>query len=406
MVDIISENHCRNILLQQNPSFSFKSFDVKPLVQESLGGLMGLHYILRISYMHNAVLHTLQLFVKTLNNQNKIMYKISRELLFYEKEALFFMKLIPEYEKNGINVAFAPNAYFCGDYAIVLEDLTVSGFKLFPKEEPMDIEHCYACLATLAEFHASSMIYEISKSKSMGTKYSLLEDQADVLKDLIFSGGDTYGDKYVQESVRALLALAELEFDDSSSLETLKNVFSSTEPTGYGDLCCVLLHGDLWSNNFLHKYDGKEISESKLIDFQTIKYGPPCLDVIQLIYTNTRISLRKQHFTELISYYYRKLEDIFSERALQLQDYLPKDQFFESCETFKLQIKLQAVIDRCLTAIPDEIHQKTTSDEEKFYDFIFVNRSKYLVDYYLNIPKYRELVSEDLIELRDMLSNL
>lgn len=404
MVGVITENHCKRILKIQNANFSFESYELKPLVQKSVGGLIGLHYNLRINYNHANEKKTLQLFVKTLNQEIEILYKTSRNLFFFEKEELFFMELLPKFARAGIDINIVPRGYLCEDFFVVLEDLSLSGYQLFPKEKSMDIEHCQACLSAIAKFHASSLLYEIHETKRLEKNYSILDDHADILEDLICSGGDTDGTKYMQESVNGLLALAEMISEDSTNLEGLKSIFSSNESSGFNDLRCVLLHADLWNNNFLFKYDGDQILESKLIDFQTIKYGPPCLDVLQFIYSNTRKALRDDHLNDLLSFYYKELDEIFTCKSILLGDHLSKNEFLESCNIFRVKVKLQSVIDRALTCIPDRVFKEVT--ETNYYDFLFVNRSKYLVEYFKDIPAYRELITEDIEELKDMVSTL
>lgn len=406
MAKIITEHHCKEVLLRKNPAFIFESYQIGPFKEESRGGLIGLHYTLRIYYTYRNEKQTIQYFVKTLNDHSRTMFEISKNLLFFEKEKLFFTNLLPKYELIGINVSFAPKGYLCEDNAVILEDLTLSGFKLFSKKRSLDIEHCHACLTLLAQFHASSLLYDIWKSKTSGIRYNLLNEHPYILEDLIYSGGDTDGTRYMEKSVEGLIALTELEFGDGTTLENMKNMFDLSDSSDDGDLCCVLLHGDLWTNNFLHKYDGDRIIESKLIDFQTIRYGPPCLDVLQFIYSNTRKSLRDRHSNDLLNFYYQKLNEIFEERSLCIGDYLPKKQFFDTCEIFKLRVKLQAVIDRCLTGVPDQTHNNIPSDENEFNDFLFVDRAKYYIENYTTNPMYKELISEDLRELKDMLPSL
>ncbi|KAL3281704.1 hypothetical protein HHI36_004910 [Cryptolaemus montrouzieri] len=400
----ITEEQIKRMLYEINSNFLMISYVVKPLEEEN--GLIAQHFSLRIFYKLERKLKELQLFLKTLNKNSPTVYNMSVRMLVFEKEQLFYMRLLPNFEKKGIDISYAPRGYLCENQAVIMEDLSIQGFKLSSKDKFSDLEHCQFCLATLAKFHISSILYEVCVTNSSGKPYNLQEEHPEQLIDVIYYGADEYLAKYVEQSLKGLIGLAEIQFGDTIDLNKLRDQFNSetsTKSTDMPEMRCTILHGDLWSNNFLHKYDdnGKHI-ETKLIDFQLIKYGPPALDVLNFIFMNTTKSFRDKHSTYLLTFYFQKFEEFLLNRGLDVADILPKKNFLESCENLKRLAKIQAMVDLSLVCVPDEFMFETLIDDEKCKDFLLLNRKHYLEDIYNNYSEFREILYEHLLELKEM----
>ncbi|KAK9872303.1 hypothetical protein WA026_017106 [Henosepilachna vigintioctopunctata] len=325
MENLISEKQCRKILAKVSPRFILESYEVKKLEQESMGGLIGLHYKLYLQYKENNKKEEIQFFLKTLNRRSTTMYRVSTDLRMFKKESLFYMSFLPLFRDKGIDVSFAPRGYLCENDCVVIEDLSLSKFKLYPKSESLDLEHCYGCLTALAKFHMSSILYEIYTSEDLGTKYSFLDEHPD-LKNLAFSQDDNYGALLMEKAVLGILDVAKLEFVEKGEFHDFENklntILSNQDENSKFRKC--LLHGDLWSNNFLHKYEKNKLVESKLIDFQLLNYGPPSSDVLHFIYSNTRRKFRDEYFDTLLTYYYKKLKEFYMIRAYLSKKFFQK----------------------------------------------------------------------------------
>lgn len=101
-------------------------------------------------------------------------------------------------------------------------------------------------------------------------------------------------------------------------LENLVEKFTKIENTYYDHLCAAsvrddndfnaILHGDLWSNNIMFKYDCNGVVEDTvLVDFQICYYGPPALDVTYCLYTSSHNDVSESDWDMLIQYYYNEL---------------------------------------------------------------------------------------------------
>lgn len=113
--------------------------------------------------------------------------------------------------------------------------------------------------------------------------------------------------------------VAEREFcKTQAGLEKLVGKLTKIEDTFYDRICStcvrddndfnVILHGDLWSNNIMFKYnDNGEIEDTVLVDFQICYFGPPALDVTYCLYTSSNNEISELDWDMLVQYYYDEL---------------------------------------------------------------------------------------------------
>lgn len=399
--DLLNEDDCKTILKNclKRDDVTFESYKIEEF-SETKEGLVGEHFLVRIQYDGN---HIKSFFMKILNGSSQVLFNLAKALFAYEKEEFFYMKLLKEYERYGIETKFPPECYFCKPYLIVLENLIDAGYRSTPKTRALDLKHCKVCLKTLAKFHAAGMIYERLK----GGDFNLFEEYSKYLKDMLFAdgnGGDNPGARWLQCSLEGIFEVIE-------RLDVDKDVFKERLNEALKELCAqeqysseivnTILHGDLWSNNFLFAYKNGEPSSCKLIDYQILKYGPPSVDVVQFLFTNTRKAFRDEHFDELLDYYYEQLCIEFKSKDLESQ--LTKDEFLCVCEKVKLPTKLQTLADRSITFLSDETYADALSSDDKLEKFLFDDRSKHIVNSFENNEKFRDLITEDILELKSIL---
>lgn len=410
---ILTENHCKNIVKRVTGSenATLHSYTVNPMSSQT-EGLVGEQYLAKITYQHNNTTHIKDLFVKIINGANTVMFEIAKTINAYEKEAFFYEYLVPEFELFGIDMSFVPKSYLCDAYTVVLEDLTVDSYKGTPKKDPLDLEHCKLGLEAIAKLHASCIIYETKKSHKLNNNYTLLDEHKSILEDKLFSKEENGASKYLKCSLNGLVQLVDLVPENHISRGQYKRTLGEllerilSEEDGSPEFRSTLLHGDLWSNNFLFGYDDKGTPKcAKLIDFQIIKYGPPALDVLQFLHTNTRQNFRDQHINDLLRYYYNYFTGLLSAHNLRASDVVAESDFFKSCQVLILPAKLQAIVDRCITFTADETFSLFVNDDESFRRFLFEDRSKFIVDAYKNNAAFRDIIVEDMLELRTLLFN-
>lgn len=403
--DLLTQDDCIKILKNclKRDDFNFENYTIQPF-SETREGLVGEHYLVRIQYNET---YTKSFFMKILNGSSRIVFELAKSLLAYEKEEFFYKNLLKQYELVNISTEFAPDCYFCKPYLIVLENLIDAGYRSTPKTESLDLNHCKVCLKTLAKFHAAGMIYEELKGKEIGKKYNLEKEYPKYFAEMIFArDDDNPAAKWLQCSIEGIFQLIDYvpeivngkNFKQRLS-DALQQIFAQQKVCS--EIKNTTLHGDLWSNNFLFAYKDGEPFKSKLFDYQILKYGPPSLDVIQFLYTNTRKSFRDDYFNELLDYYHKQLSQEFETK--NLETILSKEEFLLMCEEVKLPAKLQALADRSITFLSDETYADALSSDEKLEKFIFDDRSKHIVSAFEKNEKFRDLITEDIMELRSLL---
>lgn len=393
----LQKEECEQILKKflNSEDFHLSSFKILNF-RQSLQGLVGEPFTLRIEYTVKNKNECQDFFLKTLSS-NSFMEKFSKIIQVYEKEA-FYYGLLDQFEKLKIDTSFAPRGFFFKPYITVIEDLSPN-FSGTPKGELLDYDHCLTSLEALAKFHASSIIYEKQKSEKLGQKFCLNDDNSEILEDKVSKSTDPDVSKWLTAAITGLFQLIDLipenHISSDQFKETLSAIMEMPNPDG---LLRGVLHSDLWTSNFLHRYeDGKPV-ESKILDYQTVKYGFLENDIADFLMTSTGRDFRTKNSQKLILYYYDKLR-----KLLDTDDLPSNEDFLQSCENFMLAGKIHAVVDHSYTFIADEIYVDVLKSGESFRKFLFEERGKWIIESYNKNKKFKNMLYEDVLELRDML---
>ncbi|VEN39057.1 unnamed protein product [Callosobruchus maculatus] len=407
--ETVTIEQCEKILRNYLGHQQFKDGTYKVTPISKLDGFIGKQHHLWISYETDLRRDTKRFFLKTLNESNPVMLKLSKEIKAYEKEAFFYETLVPVLFSKDIYLGdIVPKCYLCEDDIIVLEDLATASYRTAIKNESLDVHHCKRCLETLAKFHAYPIIFEILKSRELGRCYYLTEDYGDILDDKVFTEEGSGASQFFQYSIEGLYNLIDIlperTIDKEVFIEKLQEMLNIMMSAKNGSSCRqTVLHGDLWGNNFMFKYGEEGIEDCKLIDFQTVKYGPLAFDLLQFVMTNTRRSMRKEHESDLLQHYYDYFSKLLTRQGFRPDEILTEREFADACNIFRLPAKIQAVVDRSITLIPEEKYLEASKSEEAFSKFIFEERSKYMVEAFNSSSTYRDIMTEDIIELNEML---
>lgn len=76
------------------------------------------------------------------------------------------------------------------------------------------------------------------------------------------------------------------------------------------DVFKSLVHGDLWVNNVMYKFnDENEAEEVILFDFQMCFWGSPMIDVLSVLMTSIRDDVKVEYFDKFIEFYHYELSE-------------------------------------------------------------------------------------------------
>ncbi|XP_049799943.1 uncharacterized protein LOC126235256 [Schistocerca nitens] len=239
------------------------------------------------------------------------MADLAEEGQVFEREARVYRELLPRAE----------------------EDLRASGFRTPPPGAGLDRAHCSLGLRALARLHAASArLLEDSPplrtdplfSRSPLTSRDACDQLASIVPRhalalsaaLAASGRGALADRYEAAAERIVGRLRQLDGGSPPALQ-------------------VLLHGDVWKNNFLFRYSGQQPTDVRLLDFQMVNTGAPAIDVVHFLYANASEETHRQHLEQLLSEYHGTLQATLKALGLHQQ-----------ADAYPLQ-ELRRDIDRC-----------------------------------------------------------
>ncbi|XP_061402668.1 uncharacterized protein LOC133338478 [Musca vetustissima] len=257
--------------------------------------------------------HTQNYFLKVAHDTdlyNTLMYKWN----VFNKETEVYRVFIPDFEEMyrevGVDVRFGPHCYVLPveqEY-LLLEDVSLRGFKNANRQNSLDMEHCKCALKKLAQWHAASAVRVERKGpyNEIYLKGSINPDGEPLIRSMSTAGIRNVL-KVAQNLENKDIYYAELERLSEGFCEfLLHNV--EFDPLEFN----VLNHGDFWCNNMMFQYDDdieNKIRDVYLVDYQMARYASPGDDIIYFLFTSVKLGLKVACFDELVRYYYDHLID-------------------------------------------------------------------------------------------------
>ncbi|KAJ9590336.1 hypothetical protein L9F63_027826 [Diploptera punctata] len=233
--------------------------------------------------------------------------EIQNESNMFRKEQELYKTTLPKMDqllRNALSSEFqslAPKCYYSCKCFLVLEDLSVMGYKMDDRQKGLDLEKCLSLIQTLARFHASSIKLHELEPKSMQE-----------FSKHVFS--ETNSEKKWNNWFKAMMKLFIDELESwpeeqwSYYLKKIRklepNLLRRVEETirTYDSDFNVLIHGDLWVNNILYRGD-----TCRLVDFQFVKFTSFAIDLHLFLTSSVKMEVRLQHTDNLIQEYHRTL---------------------------------------------------------------------------------------------------
>lgn len=229
----------------------------------------------------------------------------------YEKEMNVYELVVPELKRLSRSIGDRSELYPSAltvdreNKVIVFDDLSKKGFTMLDRSVGLDLTHMKMSLKLMAKLHASSLkLAEMHPSifdrytTGMMTRetdafYPFFQCTYDALTDEISTWSSEW--HYYSNKLRKLRP---------HFIEQGLKVFDNDSD----DDMRVFVHGDLWINNLLFKYDsnGKPI-DIVVLDFQFCCHATPVIDLCYFFFSSANDELRQSSFDELVQYYYYHL---------------------------------------------------------------------------------------------------
>ncbi|XP_068141602.1 LOW QUALITY PROTEIN: uncharacterized protein [Drosophila tropicalis] len=190
------------------------------------------------------------------------------------------------------------------DAVLLAENLTVRGYKPGNRHKPYDLAHTILILNNLAQYHALPIALRLKKPHiydkfvrpyfrkfDMNTNIPEKERRimdVETLADIKALSDDNEGDvKRVEELLQIY-----------SEFQAGKDVEDGPFTT--------LVHGDLWINNLMIKYNDEGIpSKLKFVDFQICQYESLIHDIIFLLFSSVENEVLEANYYKFLKIYYK-----------------------------------------------------------------------------------------------------
>lgn len=397
-VEITNED-LKSIAVKLPKSFgSAKSYNIVPLSINPVG-FWGDHLILKI-YNHKS--DSYEFFLKAVPRHIEKRLEIIQETGFFEREVKIYEHFIPRLLELS-SVCWAPKIYLVKEnHFIVLENL--KNFSLYPSKIGVwDRNHFEIAVKTLGIFHASSVIYEEKFGK-------ITDDELKLLEELAYpQQKDHIRNKGVENGIKTLIELTKLipKYKNSSKIdnivdaipETIRKIFEFVKTSKkYRN---VLLHGDIWVNNVMFRYDENYVPvECKYIDFQFSRFAPQAMDLATFFYASATSDFRKQHLDALLDMYCKTFEEELDRHRIP-HSVLPRNEILKSFDEFRIAGLVESAIFNHVTLLPSDIASDMMNSSEEYEKFFRECRKQKCIKAFLEEDYYRDRMTEILCELID-----
>lgn len=270
--------------------------------------------------------------------------------------------------------------------AMVFDDLNAKGYQTRDKFERFDEEHTLQALNTLARFHASSIIYEERKSKSLMRKYRINEE----FENYLNRGGYKISDAWYYQCMTGALEAVKRYSKYNKDIQVMNKLDkrwrevwqAALKLSDSSNQRCVICHRDLWNNNILFHY--KDVSNSEpddcvLVDFQAVRYQEPAGDIMLLLYCNLDPIYRENEMYFFLNHYYEELQRTLFEKGIKIIDVLSKEMFLTSAKEQRLW---GLVISACLIPqfwLDDNLITKIFGNTENFNEILSKNKGAFII---------------------------
>ncbi|XP_036330007.1 uncharacterized protein LOC118742153 [Rhagoletis pomonella] len=399
--------HEQNSQFTQSRSLDVLSYEHSANT-DTVTGFFGRHQILTLKVRRTDAdgrehFEEIRFFTKSPPLEMASRMEYIEEFGLFKKEVRIFREVLPEFQKIFPNVA--PKCYFADERLLIFEHLADQEFRMAAgRDGLLDYKHLQCALKSLAALHASSIVYEARCGRKLNElhpeavveiAYPLDIPQHHVRKQNFNNANRVFLElikllpKYQQnreyilrEFPKRMAAIFEL-------IQTSKKYLN------------VLCHGDLWANNMMFQY-GKcgESSplQSRLLDFQLSRYAPPMVDLMTALTIPTSSSFRREHLSELLCDYYRFMTEFLKQNQLNIDDFLTREEFYETAEKFRIVGLIESLLFSHLTDLPPESTESLTSSADGFSDFFDAKRVEICSEAFRSDDIYR-------VRLTDMLED-
>ncbi|XP_046965566.1 uncharacterized protein LOC124534002 [Vanessa cardui] len=400
-MDLLNLNDITSIIKQSNLSeVNILSWNIEDY-SDQLVGYLGEHLSLTVRIEYKGDIKEVIYFIKCIPRLDEWKANYLRETKFFNKEYAMLNSLFKMFrESDGLN-KWRPKLLHIKEELFVFEDVTQSGYTMPDNLNTLNYEELKATVTALAKFHAQSYIYEERKSRELKRPYRIWEDYSEYLCEP--SKGQSWRDTGMQAAIDFLKVFSEYKSKPNFTElieDIVPKLFMSADKLmkPSSKIRNVVIHRDIWSNNiFLKKLENNKM-HALLIDYQTVLYSPPMVDLSSLVYFNTTKSFRSNYIKRIIEHYYDELNKELKLENIDMSvvNIANIEGLYEESLTFGMT---QAALIVPIIAMTNERRKQYFTDPKSCYRINCVSRSQEFIELAKENIEYQRRVIELLDEI-------
>ncbi|CAH0751430.1 unnamed protein product [Diatraea saccharalis] len=400
-MDLLTKNEVENIIKQLGYrnviSWSVTEFS------DMLIGYLGEHLTLLIDVLIDDVTtKKLKCFIKCMPRFDEWKSRYIKELTFFQKEYVMLNDLFKRFEQGTDK--WRPTCLLIKEDLFVFEDVTVLGYKMPDNRNTLALNEIRACVIKLAKFHSQSYIFEEKRSKEINRTYRIWDEYSEYLR--VPERGTSWRNAGRNGVIDFLKA-----FSKHKHNEIFINNIESIVTKLYDDALALMqpsskyrntvIHRDLWTNNIFLKKECDGNIHAMFVDFQTVIYCSPMLDLSSLIYFNTDRDVRENNTDELVDLYYESLSKELSASSINVNEIIDRKTLKECYEESVVYGLTQATLMVPIVSMTATRRHEIFCQPDKLYRVNEVSRSKEFIETALKDDHYRYRVTDLCEEIVD-----
>ncbi|XP_030040917.1 uncharacterized protein LOC115456143 [Manduca sexta] len=398
-MDLLNDNEIALIAKQCGCS-EVKSWHLEDFSDKIVGYLAD-HLKLTIEVELKGETKQLKYFVKCMPRFDKLKAQYLKELKFFKKEYVMLSSLFKEFGNSEGSRQWRPKSLLVKEEVFILQDVGEIGYVMPHHQSILSLDVLKASVEALARFHAQSITYEEIKSRELGRPYRIWEDYSDYLQepesgiDWRDTGRNAVIDflkvhsKFKGEPNfnRHLELVIPMLFDGAMALMKPNTEYRN-----------VVVHRDLWTNNLFVKQQNNSC-HVLIIDFQTVLYCAPMLDLCALIFFNTTRAGRKLYTNDMIEVYYNALANELLHANIDIADITDKDALVKSYRESVMFGITQAALIVPIIAMSSKKREEIYCNPETGMKANVVSRSEHFLGFARENTDYRNRLLDLLDEI-------
>lgn len=369
-LETILESYHKSLEPDSEMDVELREWSVSPASGGEREGYLSEQLSVGVSYSARGKDHHAHLLAKLLP-QDPFNRAFVIETLFDLREIKFYTEIKPALEgverqyltEDSLSLAWAPELYYAkhktaSESILVLADMCQRGYKMQDLTEGLTLSQVQSALTTVANVHAASFALQVEKPLQERFPYLLSMEQAvESFNCLVDRGLPLLLKFLVSRKDRAEVREGLRKYSGRRTVDVLRGILTPSDKLN------TLVHCDFWCNNLLFKKEG-DATCCCVIDWQTVMYGRPAIDVAMLLCTSLEASQRRKHEKELLSYYW----DAFTSRLSKFA--IEKDAITYTEDDLKEDFKAAQAMSGLVVVGSVDIALGNTAREERVLDLL------------------------------------